>query len=527
MTGLASRRRAERYERILLVVAWIVFAAVTLVVTLHHEPWGDEADAWLAARDMSLGQLFHWFRYVGNPGLWYVLLMVPAKLGLPYLSMSILNWGLAVAVAGVVLMRAPFQWWVRCMLAFSYYLSYEYAVIARGYALMALLMVLIALWFERRFQRPVLMGLLIALLANTNVHGGLIAGVVFAAVAGEALLKLLRGEGLPGGSAAGWILVVGALVAVGGGLVALFSLFPVPADGQLSSFTRILNPHAAGFVLTRTFMPRIPFAYHTFHDLQRESAWYMPALYVGLRAVGLAILAMVIYLLRRRRQLLFIFLTVLGGMMYVFVFKWMGGVRHTGLVWLLTLFVLWIAKRQSDLEENDPPAWEMPRAAGALLVMTLVVSCATGILWQVRDWRLAFSGSRETAGFLIDHGLGEKRIAAYEDTFCTALLPYLPKERFWYVGREDYGTFQLWDRKMVANMDLSADQVVSRVASAFGDHRDLYLILNKPLPDPNAVGYELLFHDQRALISDPGAEEIFNQEHYFVYQRILQWTQRR
>ena len=51
--------------------AAVIYALVVVLMVLHHEPWADEAQAWLLARDASLWDL--WTRlmhYEGSPGIW-------------------------------------------------------------------------------------------------------------------------------------------------------------------------------------------------------------------------------------------------------------------------------------------------------------------------------------------------------------------------------------------------------------------------------------------------------------------------
>jgi len=56
-------------------VSWSVYILVTVAVLARHEPWADEAQSWLLARDASLYDL--WTRllhYEGTTGLWQTLL---------------------------------------------------------------------------------------------------------------------------------------------------------------------------------------------------------------------------------------------------------------------------------------------------------------------------------------------------------------------------------------------------------------------------------------------------------------------
>lgn len=71
---------------------WVVLAVhvvVVITVMCFHEPWFDGAQSWLMARDCSWHDLLlvrpH---YEGHPPLWWLLLAIPARLGVPY------EWGI-------------------------------------------------------------------------------------------------------------------------------------------------------------------------------------------------------------------------------------------------------------------------------------------------------------------------------------------------------------------------------------------------------------------------------------------------
>src|SRR5207248_1486395 len=104
-----------------------------------------EADVWLAARDMTPVQLFHWLGSAGTPGLWYFLLMPLSKLGLPYVSMTLLHAMIAIVVAALIAFRSPFSRLLKTLILFSYPLAYEYSVVARSYVLTCLWLFLIAM----------------------------------------------------------------------------------------------------------------------------------------------------------------------------------------------------------------------------------------------------------------------------------------------------------------------------------------------------------------------------------------------
>lgn len=67
------------------IAVFAAYIAVVACVMAFHEPWFDEAQSWLIARDASFrDMLLVRPHYEGHPPLWWLMLSVPAKLGVPY-----------------------------------------------------------------------------------------------------------------------------------------------------------------------------------------------------------------------------------------------------------------------------------------------------------------------------------------------------------------------------------------------------------------------------------------------------------
>ncbi len=116
---------------------WIAVVAFTI---RHHEPFADEAQAWLLSRDLGYRYLvFHQIAYEGHPPLWFTILWIANHaFHLPYQS---LNWigGVCAFVGCWFFVRySPFPFWIRALFPFSYFMAYQYAVIARPYVLLPL-----------------------------------------------------------------------------------------------------------------------------------------------------------------------------------------------------------------------------------------------------------------------------------------------------------------------------------------------------------------------------------------------------
>ena len=75
----------------------------------HHEPWRDEAQAWLIARDLTFIDIFRQMAYEGTPALWHMILAFFAKMGFSYISINLVNLVIICLAVGVFVFKSPFS----------------------------------------------------------------------------------------------------------------------------------------------------------------------------------------------------------------------------------------------------------------------------------------------------------------------------------------------------------------------------------------------------------------------------------
>ena len=163
------------WEKIGNALVLLAYSCVVLFTVRYHEKWADEAQAWLIARDLDLKTIwFHELKYEGSPGLWHTILWIAQHwFHLPYATLGYIGVVFAIAGVAVLIYKAPFPWYVRWPLAFTYVMVYQYAVIARPYTLLPLLCFLVAILFKD-VEHPVRMTVVLVLLADLSVHGSLL-----------------------------------------------------------------------------------------------------------------------------------------------------------------------------------------------------------------------------------------------------------------------------------------------------------------------------------------------------------------
>ena len=151
------------------------------VLALTHTMWRDEVRAWsVATKTASWGEMIGALHEEGHPVLWYALLRVGHAITGSQYVMPVLSAIIVLLAAWVILRFAPFTRTVRLLAVFGAFLGYELGIVARNYGIGALLVVSACALAGKRAERPWLLAGVLALLANTSVHGAVAAAVLAA-----------------------------------------------------------------------------------------------------------------------------------------------------------------------------------------------------------------------------------------------------------------------------------------------------------------------------------------------------------
>ena len=471
---------------------WIGIVSFTLS---YHEKWLDEAQAWLFARDLNLRTLwFYELRYEGSPGLWHTILWIAqhvfhAKYGaLGYI-------GMACAAAGVALLifKAPFPRFVRWPLAFTYFMVYQYAVIARQYELLPLLLFAAAKLFKQK-QHPERITLVLALLAITSFHGTLLAGIIGLAYLIEAFpsLNVLS----PRVQARYWICGVAMVIT----FVFVFIVLKPPADSlemvmKKGVFGLPADVNDQGQDIT-SFIKMNAIISGAFLD------YWIPSV---------AFLVVAAYWCRLRRRLV-LFLASVGSIVALYSLVY-GTVHHQGIAFLAAIAILWIAWPSAGEQLAFRPR---DRLALRSMIATMLCLCAINIWDSVvviyRDYRYPYSGAENAANYLkavaaergtiFGYGFGISGLQAYFDHNILANIP----TSYTHNGLPGWG-LRADDEQLLR---VNPEYLVVFTA-------DPQFTLNSVGPPWSALGYEMIhFSDGYYLYK----RAVFEREAYLIFRRV-------
>lgn len=401
-------RPSDRRNRLFLFVAWLALVAWLLSV---HTFWRDEVRAFsFALSGTTISGMLRNTHGEGHPALWYLILRIghdlfPCREVLPVAGAVI-----GIAAAAVVAAFAPFRTAIVGLILFSFYGAFEYVVVARNYGMAMLVMFVLAALYPR-VRNSLWLGVLLAILCNTNVPSCLLAAMFLLFRFIEMLTeekRLTRRD---------WTIFAGnALLSLVGALLCFTMIYPTFNDAAVSanygfSIGRILSGLAdASSGFTNIGMGVILLALSCLGLIRSPAA--MGAALAGL--ISLKLFFYLVYPSSYRHEALFItFLVAL----YWMVADGAGGLWR------------W-SRRRTDLIQRGGTLFFV--ALLAVQTVQLYVPLKNAVSGKL------FSRSADAAKVLRQPELRSAIVMADPDTMLEA-LPYYADNPLWFLRQQHFG----------------------------------------------------------------------------------------
>ena len=393
-------------------LSFIAYMTVVAVVMYFHEPWFDEAQSWLIARDSSFADLLTLRpHYEGHPPLWTLLLSIPAKTGVPYeIGLKGVQFLCAALLGGWLIFRAPFNRLTIALLPFTYFICFQYGVTARPYALLCVSLLMVAHYWKYADSKPSntwKLVLSLVLMCAISSYGIAIA-------AGFALAWVVRSIQIAGIKNAvceifsninrllGWILL--AFV----GFASIACIWPAAnAFGSRATFSG--NSHLIQFLYFIFVVPSESMftAFAGDVSLRRMSLGILPTIICVL--ISILIWAFAICIAKRRKMLVSLILPYLT---FAIIATQYFTLHHAGIVFVFFIAQLWMCVDNKPLNFDITLANKLSNKC-AFTQSIIVILLAPSLIWNifacVNDIRFDYSGSRALAQFIQRNHAENKR----------------------------------------------------------------------------------------------------------------------
>jgi len=497
----------------------LLFFISALCFIPYHEMWRDELQAWLLARDsQTVFELFKNLKYEYHQGLWYLLLFPLTRIFAMPEAMQYLNLSIATAAIYIMAKYSPFSLLQKILLAFSYFLFFEYALIARNYALTVFFIFLICALFSKRAKYLLAFATAIFFLCHTSVLGLIFAICISLTVLLEAQILRIKERAAKDKATQGfhWQVALASLIVIMGIGSAIFQLSP-PADlavGPWKLYPSLAGLKAILIVTVGAYFPLPNFELHfwrTLFGLSNEFITIFSVLWVAFFVLLFA------RFLSTRPAALFLYVSTSAALILLFYAKHLGELRHHGFLFIALLSALWIYQDCASCEKlwwgKYFKLFSEKLASRALLALLIIQFISSSIAIFI-DYRYVFSSAKETAQFLRLNDLASAEMIGDVSYTASAVAAYLNNKPFFYPDAQRYGTFIKWDKERTKEVNLSTLLSDSRRLALQG--HPVVLILNQSLddykigPDLNAsqIHFKKIFESSPIILWD---------ERFYVY----------
>jgi len=451
---------------LLRTLLWCVWLAFALFAVAHHAMWRDEIRALsFAERGHSFADMIVQIRGFGHPALWHILLrsalsIYPNPVVLPAVAFLI-----GAAGAALLAFKAPFRPLLLALALFSAFSTYEYVAVARNYGISVLILYAIAWAWPRYRDRPGVLGSLLFLLCNTNVHSVVLANALLLFW----LVELVQQRAERDRRAWASLLVAVALVVVGVA-VCVWQVYP-PVDSAA-----MLPSGQSG--IGRFLMSLVENIGPCFHQLMPEDlrsaipvVVLLPILLIlsimGLQPFHGAVLASA---------------AALVGMELVFQLIYPGFYRHQALFIAFLITMIWI------VENKRPPEVRYSNAIGRAAFMALLaLQVYSSVLVFIRIASgIPESRSRDLGALLARKDLRSAIVLGDPDTMLEA-LPYYSRNPIYLAREHRFGNTVIFSH--AARSIISIKCILSTALKLRAvTHRPIVIVLEERLDATTVAG---------------------------------------
>ena len=462
----------SRRDRMLRIALFVIWCAVTLWLASRHVFWRDEVRALsLALAGDDLPAMLRGVQGEGHPALWYLLLRGGHALTGMREVLPAIAWLVAAAAMAILVWRAPFRLGTIALVMFGFFGVYEYVVSSRNYGISMLALFAIAAAWPRYRDRGMVLGLLIALLCNTNVPANAIA----AALMGFWAIELFCEEGWR------WtrkhnIFLINCAVVLAGVILCFITVYPPVHDAVV----RDLPSHGLAWSIVTTLgSPALGF-----HELGLALLGQSPFAIVLLSMI---LAGAVVSLIRYPAA----FLAALFAMLSLQLFNefvYPGSYRHHALFPVFLLALHWLVRqgRGGAWKGGGDSLAGPARVGGMLFTILLALQVGLTILWMSRLLTgTPPSRSADLAALLRQENLTEAVLVGNPDIMLEPLA-YYASNPIYLLREQRFGNVVRFTRHARRDLTLNDIQVdATRLAQTTG--RPVVIVLRDRIEE-NAAG---------------------------------------
>jgi len=484
-------------DRHWVAIVVVLYVVVHAALAMAYSPWRDVAQAWLIARDLKYTQIFMRLHFEGHPALWFLLLSIPAKLGLPFQTIFVISVGLMATSLALFLRYAPFPRWCKLVLGSGIAFVYVLPVIARSYALFPLLTILAAMAWPTRHEHPLRLAAPLFLLLQTHVLCmGFVGGVALVWLS-EAVRTSVRESRVRVRE-----LVALALILIS--LVMVYVELRTPSDAP-QDVVKVAPFETLGSILEQGGLPNLGASIlQSLETLQNsavgEGLWSDSTYAIA----AVVLLLLLVHVFARSPKAGFILVMALLWVLAVDILIYsISYFRQKVLaISAFVIFVCWVLYAEGTerkLRVPHVPEVLQRLANHGLLAYLMALAVISWLSYPRLLGTLDSYPTKQVASYVTTELPEDAVVILDNEVYQVAGTAYLPIGRFYNPLRGSYNTFSAWDATTYESFSASGDLLGAvaevRETSASGDATPCYYLMGLPPSEDSSEYDEYLFLD--------------------------------
>ena len=399
------------------LVMTLILTAIGVIGLVFHEPWYEEAQPYLVARDASWYEvIFVIPHYEGHPPLWHMLIKLASIPDLSFeLTVKAVQFIFFEAMILMLELRSPFGKVTNALVPLSFFIIYHYCVLSRPYAMLMFAGLLCASFYVKRREKPVAYILSLAFLCLCHSYGIAFAGGIAAAdITGEIIRQRSAKKVFSGFISnkrllAGYIFLLAAAIAVIADIAPRHDTMATHLDNYYS-FPVVM-------LLCIFFIPSEVFVTSFSSDASSiQTEMNSIGELIGAGAVSVLIWAVLFIVCKKRRMLAeliipYIFISI---PMSIYAYP-----HHYGMFLLYALFIMWTAADTEEIRLSEfisliSRAGVSEKFARNCVIGGVAISAAMNVYWDVcsyaKDIRRPYDSASSAAEWIKEQGIQDRKL---------------------------------------------------------------------------------------------------------------------
>ena len=429
------------------ILIMLLYTIITIPLLINHEPWRDEAQAWLIGRDLSIINIFKQMYYEGHPCLWNLILSFFAKLNLPYFTINIISYLIMWFTAVLILKKSPFNKFINYIIIFSSPFIYNYSIIARNYCLIPLAISLIAIIYPNRHKNTYKYTFSILFLAWTHIIMSAMAAILYFIYLYEEII-INRKTNIKEQKKKIYISLTITIIIV------LLYVIPIGL-GVFQNPITLTKPRTESFYILN-YISNIIFQNNKLYQLL---------------IISTPVILFIIYEIIYYRKNLIIFLITISYQIFVYYKVYSLSYQRCDIFIFIFIFFLWIQKEKHYKSLFQKKFYYI--LSTTFIILLLLYS--NGYKEIIRfDMKYNYSEAKQTAKYINNNIKDNSLFIALDMPQTSAIIPYINKNiKFYGLDTNKYFTYVTWNYKKKYFKDKDILKILN---TKFKNKKNIYII---------------------------------------------------